>query len=77
LARILLLRTRFRGVKCFFEGSHMRALGFSLMVVGLALIVGAVMLWPPVSRTNEEAEPPEEEAGDSADLLRRLPDDAA
>ena len=55
----------------------MRALGISSMVVGLALISGALVLWPRGSQTNEETETQKEEADEMANLLRRLPDDAA
>jgi hypothetical protein len=61
----------------------MRALGISLIVAGLALVCGALILWPRASRTEEEEEAEswkeeKTETGGMADLLRRLneiPDD--
>jgi hypothetical protein len=56
----------------------MRALGISLMVVGLALICGALALWPPPRTSEEEqAETQNEEAGEMTGLPRRRPDDTA
>ena len=58
----------------------MRALGISLIVAGLALVCGALILWPRASRTEETESRKEEktDTGGMADLLRRLneiPDD--
>ena len=59
----------------------MSALGILLIVVGLALVCGALILRPRASRRAEKTESRTEEkteAGGMADLLRRLnetPDD--
>jgi hypothetical protein len=57
--------------------SEMSALGISLIVAGLALVCGALIMWPRASRTEEEEKTESQkeektETGGMADLLRRL-----
>ena len=58
--------------------SEMSALGISLIVAGLALVCGALIMWPRASRETEEEGKTESrkeekmETGGLADLLRRL-----
>jgi hypothetical protein len=56
---------------------NMRALGISLIVAGLAIVCGALIMWPRASRTEEEEKTESQkeektETGGMADLLRRL-----
>ena len=55
----------------------MRALGISLIVTGLALVCGALILWPRASQTDDEEKTESQkeektETGGMADLLQRL-----
>jgi len=56
---------------------NMRALGISLIVTGLALVCGALILWPRASQTDDEEKTESQieektETGGMGDLLQRL-----
>jgi hypothetical protein len=51
---------------------NMRALGISLIVAGLALVCGALILWPRASRTEEEEKTERGKDGDGRSVVARV-----